>query len=129
VRLRPPAIAALRRLTAPRAVAGHVLPAGVTVMLPIPLLHRDPNAYDAAHAFRPERWLTPAPPAAFWPFGGGARRCAGEFLAREHLATIPPVVLSRLRLPSAWPRSERAVLRGTILVPRHGALVVADDGA
>ena len=47
LRLRPSAIAALRRLTTPRTVGGHVLPAGVTVMLPIPLLHRDHDQYAA----------------------------------------------------------------------------------
>jgi cytochrome P450 len=38
LRLRPAAIAALRRLTEPRTVAGHRLPAGVVLMVPIPLV-------------------------------------------------------------------------------------------
>ena len=124
LRLRPPAVAALRRLTAPREVAGHPLPAGVTVMLPFPALHRDPRACADPDEFRPERWRSGTPPAAFWPFGGGSRRCPGELLARAYLRSVVPAVLDHVALRAVWPRWERMVLRGTILVPHRGMLVV-----
>ena len=128
LRLRPAAIAALRRLTEPRTVAGHRLPAGVVVMVPIPLVHRDPGAYDAPDEFRPDRWRTASPPTAYWPFGGGARRCIGELLALEYMAAVVPAVLRRVRLRASWPRPERMVLRGTILVPHRGALMTVEGG-
>jgi cytochrome P450 family 135 len=105
LRLRPAAIAALRRLIAPATVAGHELPAGVTVMLPIVLLQRESGV--------------------FLPFGGGGRRCLGEPLFRTYVDAIVPVVLRALRLSPAWPAPERMVLRGTILVPHRGALMLA----
>jgi cytochrome P450 len=105
LRLRPAAIAALRRLSAPARVAGHELPRGVAVMLPIVLLQHD------AHVFL--------------PFGGSGRRCLGEALFRAYVDTIVPVVLRSLRLTAVWPMPERMVLRGTILVPHRGALMVA----
>lgn len=105
LRLRPAAIAALRRLTATAEVAGHVLPPGVAVMLPIVLLQRD------AHLFL--------------PFGGGGRRCLGEALFGTYVDAIVPVVLRSLGLSAVWPVPERMVLRGTILVPHRGALMVA----
>jgi cytochrome P450 family 135 len=105
LRRRPAAIAALRRLSAPATVAGHDLPAGVTVMLPIVLLQRESGA--------------------FLPFGGGGRRCLGEPLFRTYVDAIVPVVLRSLRLSAAWPAPERMVLRGTILVPHRGALMLA----
>jgi hypothetical protein len=85
LRLRPAASAALRRLTAPFSVGGHVLASGI-------------------------------------PFGRGARRCIGEPLARVQLAAVIPTVLSRPRLRTAWPRPERMVVRGTVLVPHRSAL-------
>jgi cytochrome P450 family 135 len=105
LRVRPAAIAALRRLSAPATVAGHDLPPGVTVMLPIVLLQRDGRT--------------------FMPFGGGGRRCLGEALFRTYVDAIAPTVLRSLRLSPAWPVPERMVLRGTILVPHRGALMVA----
>jgi cytochrome P450 len=105
LRARPAAIAALRRLSAPATVAGNDLPRGVTVMLPIVLLQRDAGA--------------------FLPFGGGGRGCLGEALFRTYVDAIVPVVLRSLRLIPAWPVPERMVLRGTILVPHRGALMVA----
>jgi cytochrome P450 family 135 len=105
LRVRPAAIAALRRLSAPATMAGHDLPAGVTVMLPIVLLQRDGRT--------------------FMPFGGGGRRCLGEALFRTYVDAIVPTVLRSLRLSPAWPAPERMVLRGTILVPHRGALMVA----
>jgi cytochrome P450 len=124
LRLRPAAIAALRRLTSPRDVAGHRLPAGALVMLPIPLLHRDPDAFRHPDDFRPERWAAATEPATYLPFGGGARRCLGEPLARAYLDTIVPAVRERVALRAAWPQPERMVLRGTILVPHRSGLMI-----
>jgi cytochrome P450 len=121
LRLRPPAIAALRRLCAPREVAGRWLPAGVTVMLPIPMLHRDPGGFPDPDSFRPERWLQDAPPGPYLPFGGGARRCLGEHLALAYVDALVRPVLRRFVLQPLWPYPERMVLRGTILVPHRSA--------
>jgi cytochrome P450 family 135 len=74
-------------------------------MLPIVLLQRDGRT--------------------FIPFGGGDRRCLGEALFRTYVDAIVPTVLRSLRLSPAWPAPERMVLRGTILVPHRGALMVA----
>jgi cytochrome P450 family 135 len=122
LRLHPPAFGVLRQLTQPRTVGGHALPAGAATMIPIALLQRDPRRHGPdADEFRADR---PAPPPeAYLPFGGGARRCLGEPLARAELATILPL-LPRLRPLGSAP--ERAVLRGTILVPvRSGVVRIA----
>jgi cytochrome P450 len=126
LRLHPPAVAGLRRLIEPRAVAGHRLPAGVVTMVPIALMHRDPRAFREPDAFRPERWRDgTAAEAAFLPFGDGARRCLGEHLARAYFAAIVPAILRRARLRALWPAPERMVVRGTTLVPHRGTPVVA----
>ena len=125
LRLHPPAVAGLRRLSEPRVVAGRRLPAGVVTLVPIPLVHRDPRAFAEPDAFRPERWADGAAAAAFLPFGDGARRCLGEHLAHAYLAAIVPAILRRVRLRAVWPAPERMVVRGTILVPHRGTPVVA----
>jgi cytochrome P450 len=127
LRLQPPASAALRRLTAPRRVGGHELPAGVDVMVPSTLLHRDPRGFADPDGFRPERWLrTPAPDAPFFPFGGGARRCVGEPLAHAEFATVIPAFLAAGRIRPLAPEPEPMVQRATVLVPKRGLLVQVD---
>ena len=126
LRLHPPALAVLRRLTASLEVAGHSLAPGTTVMLPIPLLHRDPHAFDAPDEFRPERWLgAGAREQCFIPFGGGMRRCLGEHLAQAYFAAVVPTVLRRVTLRPVRPQPERMVVRATTLVPHRSALVTA----
>jgi cytochrome P450 len=120
LRLHPPAFGVLRRLTAAWDVGGQTLPAGASVAIPIALVQRDPRRHGPdAEAFRADR---PEPPAhAYFPFGDGARRCVGEPLARAELAAILPLVVPALRPIGA--DQERAVLRGTILVPHRSGLV------
>ncbi|HVX33103.1 MAG TPA: cytochrome P450 [Solirubrobacterales bacterium] len=123
LRLNPPASAALRKLTAPRRVGGFDLPAGVDVMVPSTLVHRDPRGFEDPDAFHPERWCAAPPPQApYFPFGGGTRRCVGEGLAHAELATVVPAFLRAGRPVPLARRPEPMVQRATVLVPRHGLL-------
>ncbi len=125
MRLRPSASAALRKLTEPMRLDGYVLPTGSVVAAPSPLLHRDPHAFPDPDAFRAERFESGVPDGApYFPFGGGARRCLGEHLARAEFRAVLPTVLS-LRFTRVWPREERMVVRATVLVPHRSALVQA----
>jgi len=106
-------------------VAPALAPAAVRARV-APVLHRHPGAFPEPDAFRPERWSDGgAPEATFIPFGGGARRCAGEHLAHAYLDALVPAIVRRVQLRPVWPGGERMVLRGTILVPHRSALVRA----
>lgn len=127
LRLQPPASAALRRLTEPTEVSGWALPAGLTTMVPTSVLHRDARAFEEPARFRPERW-DGEPTGPYFPFGGGARRCVGEPLARAEIAALP-AILDRVRLEPLSSEPERMVQRATVLVPRGGLWVRARDPA
>jgi len=130
LRLRPSALAVLRRLREPLRAGEFELPAGTTTMVPLPLVHRDPRFFVRPETFRPGRWLGAGePPPVFLPFGGGARRCLGEALARTEAAAVVPAVLRELRLRPLWPRRERMVMRGTALVPHRSVPVLASGRA
>jgi cytochrome P450 len=126
LRLRPSASAALRQLTEPMEVAGHLLPAETAIACPSPLLHRDPVAFPEPDAFVSERFADGTPDGTpYFPFGGGMRRCIGEVLAEAQFRAVLPVVLEQWRFRRAWPAEERMVVRATVLVPHRGALVRA----
>ena len=124
LRLRGPSLGALRRLTAPLRAGGYELPAGTNAMVALPLVHRDPGTFADPAVFRPARWLPLAePPPLFMPFGGGERRCLGERFAGAEAAAVIPAVLEAVRLRPLWPRGERMVQRGTVVVPHRSVPV------
>jgi cytochrome P450 len=126
LRLRPPASGSLRRLLAPMAVDGCELPAGAGVLAPTSLVHRDPRGFRDPDRFDPDRWLADITPSwPFFPFGGGARRCVGEPLARAEIETAVPAILRTVKLSPVSPEPERMVQRATVLVPQRSLLVRA----
>jgi cytochrome P450 len=129
LRLHPPALGILRKLTAPVDLGGHALPAGAWTALAIPLIHRDSAAFPDPDAFRPARWRDgAAEERRFVPFGGGTRRCIGAALAETYFAAVVPPIAASVRLrPVARRRPERMVVRATTLVPQRSALVIARD--
>jgi cytochrome P450 len=128
LRLQPPASAALRRLAAPFELDGGLtLPAGISVVLPTALLQRDSRGYEQPDRFLPDRWRDGQPtPGFYFPFGGGARRCIGEPLARVELAAVVPAILSQVRLFPLAGQPEPMVQRATVLVPKRGLMVRAE---
>lgn len=126
LRLQPSASAALRRLTEPMQVERWLLPAGATTMAPTSLLQRDSRQYDEPERFRPQRWLGERASGTYFPFGGGARRCVGEPLARAEIEAALPALLGEVRIVPLSRQPERMVQRATVLVPRRGLMVRAE---
>ncbi|HET9198335.1 MAG TPA: cytochrome P450 [Solirubrobacterales bacterium] len=126
LRLQPPASGALRRLLQPLRVEGCELPAGANVLAPTSLVHRDPRGFRDPDRFQPERWLADITPSwPFFPFGGGARRCVGEPLARAEIETVVPAILGTVSLEPAASEPEPMVQRATVLVPKRSLLATA----
>ena len=114
LRVRPALTIAPRRLLEPVTIGGHSVPAGVQVAACLWLSMRREDLWKDAAAFRPERWLAEGPPsAAAWiPFGGGVRRCAGAPFAEMEMREVIRAAAELLEISRcAASRSRRAGAR------------------
>jgi cytochrome P450 len=126
LRVRPALTVAPRRLLEPVRVGDRTLPAGVHVAACLWLTLRRDDLWPQAAAFRPERWLESPPPdpAAWIPFGGGVRRCAGAPFAEMEMRAVLRAA-SRLRLRPVAPGAERARRSALVVTPDRGGEVIA----
>jgi cytochrome P450 family 135 len=125
LRPRPVIPIVLRHLKAPMRIGGWDLPAGVTVVPCIYLVHRDPAVYPEPLAFRPERFIeSPAGTYTWIPFGGGVRRCLGASFALFEMKTVLRVIAGRARLRADDPAPARSTRRAITLVPADEARVL-----
>jgi len=72
-----------RETTERLELGGYTVPAGATVAPSQWTIHRDERFWDDPMAFRPERFAgeSDRPEFAYFPFGGGPRRCIGQQFA------------------------------------------------
>ena len=103
MRLYPPAWTVGREPLEDYEAGGYRIRAGSIVLMSPWIIHRDPRWWADAESFRPERWLAPdfeasLPRFAYFPFGGGVRKCIGEgFAWMEGVLTLATIA-SRWRL-------------------------------
>lgn len=102
LRMYPPVYAIVREAIAPDELSGYHVPAGTTVVMYQWLVHRDPRFYENPMAFRPERWTDDfekqLPRFAYFPFGGGPRRCVGSHFAQLEALLVLVTLLQRYHL-------------------------------
>jgi cytochrome P450 len=126
-RLTPILTNIVRRLRAPMRIGGRDLPAGINVSTSIYLTHRRPDLWPDPERFDPERFLGTQPsPHAFFPFGGGDRRCLGAAFATYEMKIVLARVLSRVALRIAPGYRMRPVMRMVTITPSGGLPVVAE---
>jgi len=101
LRLYPPFYFIPRTALESTTVAGIRLPKGATVAISPWVTHRDPDLFEAADSFRPERWSNRGskelPAFAYLPFGGGARACIAARLVRTFLIVATATLFQRCR--------------------------------
>ena len=126
MRSRPVVAQIARYLTEPVEIDGLTMPAGTTVIIPMAVLHQDPDVYPEPEAFRPERFLDGNDPGGYsWlPFGGGVRRCPGASLALLEMRVIIRTILEHVELAPDRPEPERQMVRGITIVPSRGGRVI-----
>lgn len=101
MRLYPPAWLISRRALETCEIGGYEIPRGSIVVMSQWVTHRDARWFPDPETFRPERW-TPEfknalPRHAYFPFGGGPRRCIGEGFAWMELILLVARIASRWR--------------------------------
>jgi len=116
-----------RQLTEPTWIGGHHLPAGAIASPCAYLTHRRADVWPDPERFDPGRFVGLRPnPYAFFPFGGGVRRCIGAAFATYEMKIVLAQVLSRVELGSAPGYRMRPVLRTITIAPSGGMPVVAE---
>jgi cytochrome P450 len=102
LRLYPPTWLTARTPVADDSIAGYRIAANAMVLLSPYVTHRHPAVWEAPEAFDPDRFTraraAARPPFAYFPFGGGPRRCIGAAFATTEMQLIVATVAQRYRL-------------------------------
>jgi cytochrome P450 len=128
MRLYPPAWIVGRRALEDYPIDGFVMPARSIVIVSPYIMHRDARYFPEPDRFRPDRWTdafkASLPPFAYFPFGGGVRRCIGESFAWMELILVVATIAQRwtLRLVPGHPVVPRPVVT---LRLKHGLKMTA----
>ncbi len=102
MRLYPPAWLVSRTATIDDIVDGVTIPAGAVVFLSQYVTHRHPNFWENPEGFDPERFTSKRshgrPDFAYFPFGGGPRKCIGNHFALLEAQVALATITQRYRL-------------------------------
>lgn len=105
MRLYPPAWGMNRIALQACEINGYQIPAGASVAMSQWVVHRDPRYFDRPATFNPERWAGDLarrlPRYAYFPFGGGPRRCIGREFALLEVMLVVATIAQRFRLQLA----------------------------
>jgi cytochrome P450 len=130
MRLYPPAWAVGRRAVADHEAGGYHVPAGSLILVSQYVAHRDPRFWPDPERFDPERWTPEArgqrPQFAYFPFGGGPRRCVGEAFAWMEATLILATLAARGRMRLAPGRTAETSPRITLRPGRGGVPVILE---
>jgi cytochrome P450 len=117
LRLYPPVPLLAREATAAETLRGRRVAPGSLIVVAPWLLHRHRQHWDAPDAFRPERFLEPAPPSrryVYLPFSLGARVCAGMAFGLTESVLCLATLAQHYRLALKPGAEVRAVSRLTL---------------
>ncbi len=102
LRLYPSTWLFARKATRDFTLASYRLPGNAMIFLSPFIVHRDARIWADPEVFRPERFhpetKSQRHPFAYFPFGGGPRRCIGETIALTVMKLVVAMLLQRFRL-------------------------------
>lgn len=130
LRLYPPAWAVGREAARETEVGGRRVRRGEQVYVFQWVTHRDARFFERPEEFLPERWAggleKRLPRFAYFPFGGGPRRCVGAGFAMTEAVLLLAAVARRFRLRLAPGAHDVTPLPTITLRPRGGIRVVVE---
>jgi cytochrome P450 len=102
MRLYPPIFVQMRRAADDDVIDGYLIPKDSTIVLCAYVTHRHRDFWDNPEGFDPERF-TPErsahlPRLAYFPFGGGPRKCIGNTFAMMEMPLVVAMVAQRYRV-------------------------------
>lgn len=124
MRLFPPAWSLMvRKANEDLQLDGVAIPAGSILLIPMWVIHRNPDIYFDPLRFDPERfagnWRERYHKYAWFPFGGGPRVCLGSHLAWFEGQVMLPMLVQRFRYEYA-PQPEIELQALLTLRPKNG---------
>jgi len=128
MRMMPPAWVIPRTAIEDDVIAGHRIPKGATVIIPIHSIHHDARFWPDPEVFDPTRFLAEnargRPRSHYLPFGGGRRICIGMSFALMEATLITSMMSQRFvyDLVPGHPVEPEATLT---LRPRRGVKMIA----
>lgn len=130
MRLYPPAWVVGRLAIKDYAVGNYVAEEGTLILISQYVMHRDPRFFPDPLRFDPERFAPEAkearPAYAYFPFGGGARRCIGEGFAWMEGTLLIAAIARRWRMRLIPNHGVVAHPRIT-LRPKHGIMMRLEE--
>jgi len=104
------------------------IPAGTEIMIPIYVLHHDPDAWQNPEKFDPERFRGPAKDARhafqFLPFGAGPRNCIGmRFALMEVKIALVRILMKYKFVASPETQVPLEIREGITLSAKDGVLI------
>jgi len=129
LRLYPPAFIIGREAIADCEVGGYSIRPGMTLLMSQWVVHHDPRFFDNPDEFQPERWeqdrAKEIPKYAYFPFGGGPRRCIGEGFAIMEAVLILATLAQKFRF-TLQPHHPVTPAPNFTLRPRYGIKAVLE---
>jgi len=123
LRLYPPTWLTARTASDNDELGGYKIPSGALILLSPYVTHRHPACWEEPERFDPDRFnsarAAARPAFAYFPFGGGPRRCIGSAFATIEIQLILVQVAQRYRL-GLLPGARVIPAGGLTLRPRAG---------
>jgi cytochrome P450 len=119
MRLYPPVPLMSRQALADTTLAGHALPAGTSVVMPIYVIHRHRKRWERPDDFEPERFAPEREAKIeryqYMPFGAGPRICIGRAFAEIEATAMLATMLQHARFEPVAGHEPQPVARVTLL--------------
>nr|AZR39458.1 cytochrome P450 [Agasicles hygrophila] len=124
LRLYPPVPMLGRRFSETFEFGGNIYPKDLEVLIPIYIVHRNPEHFPEPFKFIPERFEeSKIIPYTYLPFSAGPRNCIGQKFAMLEIKTILSKVIRHFELIPATPFHEIQPFPSVVLQSKNGIRV------